>query len=344
MSLRSPTAGKRAAGFGARTVVAAVFLAGCLGESGENHNHADGGTSPTYRYTVVPLQTVEFHTTQGPQVGQSFVLQVPAAGGKPPYTWTLVSGALPPGLSLSSNGRISGTPTTAGSYSYSLKLTDAAGASVTGDYSENMGTAGTLDFVLILSSLPAYGQDRDVGFVPAVQGSADTLPWTFTITGLPAGLAYDPASGLISGVPTGAFSGQLTVSLHDRNGNQATGSPITVSLQVNAPVLVTPGSSTYDGTYDWFLGPVGGATSSCSGCVFITDGVLSNIEGSFYQSSIDGFGNLSFTGPCPNGNPVAGSFSGTLGGLARPQWQGTWTCADGSTGGPGSPWKIFNQH
>jgi hypothetical protein len=52
-----------------------------------------------------------------------------ADGGVPDYTWTLVSGELPPGLALSeSPGRITGTPTTAGTFAFTVRVTDSRGA------------------------------------------------------------------------------------------------------------------------------------------------------------------------------------------------------------------------
>jgi hypothetical protein len=54
-----------------------------------------------------------------------------------PYNWSLASGsgALPPGLSLSSGGTISGTPTQAGTYDFIIQLTDSLARSVTWNYS-----------------------------------------------------------------------------------------------------------------------------------------------------------------------------------------------------------------
>ena len=100
----------------------------------------------------------------------------------------------------------------------------------------------------------------------------------------------------------------------------------------------------YDGTYDWYLGSVHGIVSHCSACVYIKNGQVSNSIGSFSNTRIDNFGNLVFEGPCPNGNTAIGTFSGKNGGQNPPQWQGTWSCADGSQGGPNSMWKIFNKH
>ncbi|HLI63998.1 MAG TPA: putative Ig domain-containing protein, partial [Terriglobales bacterium] len=47
-----------------------------------------------------------------------------ASGGKPPYTWSISAGSLPPGLSLSAAGVISGTPTTTGKFPFTVQVTD----------------------------------------------------------------------------------------------------------------------------------------------------------------------------------------------------------------------------
>ena len=60
-----------------------------------------------------------------------------ATGGQPPYSWTIIAGALPPGMTLSSDGVISGTPTVAGTASFTVQVSDAASATAT----ENMTLA-----------------------------------------------------------------------------------------------------------------------------------------------------------------------------------------------------------
>jgi hypothetical protein len=61
-------------------------------------------------------------------MGQIFVSAMLASGGTPPYTYSIVSGSLPPGLTLSpSTGAISGTPTTTGTFSYTSGVRDSAG-------------------------------------------------------------------------------------------------------------------------------------------------------------------------------------------------------------------------
>jgi hypothetical protein len=54
-----------------------------------------------------------------------------ATGGTAPYTWNIASGTPPPGLSLSGTGVLSGTPTTAGDYTFTVRATDAASQTAT---------------------------------------------------------------------------------------------------------------------------------------------------------------------------------------------------------------------
>lgn len=66
-----------------------------------------------------------------------YTAQLQGSGGQPPYSWSLAPGSagLPPGLTLSAGGTISGTATTAGTYPFTVRLTDAAARSVTRDLS-----------------------------------------------------------------------------------------------------------------------------------------------------------------------------------------------------------------
>ena len=57
-------------------------------------------------------------------VGAAYSETLTATGGAPPYKWSLASGSLPPGLSLNSDGQVSGTPTAYGTYSFSAQVID----------------------------------------------------------------------------------------------------------------------------------------------------------------------------------------------------------------------------
>ncbi len=56
--------------------------------------------------------------------GEPYAVQLQASGGLAPYTWGIVDGALPAGLTLASNGAISGTPADHGTFSFTVKVFD----------------------------------------------------------------------------------------------------------------------------------------------------------------------------------------------------------------------------
>ena len=69
-----------------------------------------------------------------PQAGVTGT-QLFASGGVQPYQWAVAAGSLPPGLTLSASGRISGTPTTAGTFGFTARVTDSAGAQASRSFS-----------------------------------------------------------------------------------------------------------------------------------------------------------------------------------------------------------------
>jgi hypothetical protein len=94
---------------------------------------------------------------------------ISAHGGTAPYTFLFASGALPPGLTLATNGNISGTPTNAGDFLFIVTATDVQGCMGVQYYASTIAGAG-------------YG--HETGSV-AVNGAAVTV--TFHVT---AGLSY----------------------------------------------------------------------------------------------------------------------------------------------------------
>jgi hypothetical protein len=90
------------------------------------------GTKDTESYSIAinpprPLVITNQSDTLSPgTVGEDYCCgNLFADGGVPDYTWSLVSGELPPGLELSASpGRITGTPTTAGTFTFTVRVTD----------------------------------------------------------------------------------------------------------------------------------------------------------------------------------------------------------------------------
>lgn len=89
-------------------------------------------------------------------VGVSYSTQLSVINGVLPYSWSIISGALPAGLTLDIDGLISGTPTAAGIFSFTVRITDAA------------GTTDTQTLTLEILAAPA-GSPPPPGLPPAQQ-------------------------------------------------------------------------------------------------------------------------------------------------------------------------------
>ena len=109
-------------------------------------------------------------------VGTLYSQSLSAVGGTPPYTWSLVSGALPSGLSPSTSGQISGTPTAVGTLSFTMKVVDAASASATKTFSLAIGSSLSFTSALRVPQI-VDGAGWSVRFVII---NTDQVPVTFT--------------------------------------------------------------------------------------------------------------------------------------------------------------------
>jgi hypothetical protein len=82
------------------------------------------GVTPPPAPTLLSIATTSLPNAQ---TGASYSQSLVASGGVPGYTWSLTAGALPPGISLNPAGALSGVPTQAGSFSFTLTVRDANG-------------------------------------------------------------------------------------------------------------------------------------------------------------------------------------------------------------------------
>jgi len=162
------------------------------------------------------------------------------AGG--PYTFSATG--LPAGLTMSSNGTISGTPTVTGVFSYTVTITDKDGNSGSFNCSVNVNPRPSANCVTINAI-----QGAPITPVTLTGSGGAGGPYTFSATGLPAGITLS-SSGVLSGTPsvTGTFSYTLTVKDKDKDGN--TGA-------VNCGVSVNPQYCSYT-PGGWGAPPNGG--------------------------------------------------------------------------------------
>jgi prepilin-type N-terminal cleavage/methylation domain-containing protein len=156
-----------------------------------------------------------------------------ATNGTTPYSWS--ASGLPAGITIgAASGTISGTPTTAGTYNITVTLRDAAGATDTRGYSVTIKPGPGI----ATAALPIGEINRPYNFT-LTPTSGGTPPYTWTATGLPAGLLMS-SGGTISGIPTVSGTFNVTVTITDANNLTASK---TYSLVIaSAPTINGPPS------------------------------------------------------------------------------------------------------
>jgi hypothetical protein len=167
-------------------------------------------------------------------VGQPYSYQVKADGGNPPYTFFVSSGGLPPGLGMSDEGRISGTPTQSGTWQFYID-----GAYTFAGATHHSQRQFTLNVIVGLAVTTASLPNGTVG-VPynatLTASGGGTQTWSVTAGTLPAGLAL-AANGVLSGTPTTVGTSNFTVKVTDGSRSATKGFTVNVieALKVTAP-------------------------------------------------------------------------------------------------------------
>ena len=175
------------------------------------------------------------------QLNQPYTSTLAATGGAAPYTFNIVTGTLPPGLAISSNGNISGTPTTAGIYQITYRVLDANQKSVETTLPLFISGGG---ISLTTLSLPSGRPNQS--YSSMIQASGGTPPYSVQLTNgsLPIGLTLSSA-GLLSGTLTQPSNGAFTVRITDAAGAAMLASYL---FNVNATPLILTSNSPSTGT------------------------------------------------------------------------------------------------
>ena len=194
----------------------------CTGEAGYDGptgwGTPDGTTAFSNGGSSGNTVTVTNPGSQTGTVGTAASLQIHATDSASGQTLTYSATGLPAGLSISSSGLISGTPTTAGTSSVTVTATDTTGAHGSASFSWTISTAtgNTVTVTNPGSQTGTVGTTASLQIHATDSASGQTL--TYTATGLPAGLSINSSTGLISGTPTTAGTSSVTVTATDTTG------------------------------------------------------------------------------------------------------------------------------
>jgi hypothetical protein len=199
-------------------------------------------------YGQAPVISVTPQTLPGGTNGVSYSQTVTASGGTAPYTIKITTGSLPPGLSLSSGGELSGTPTSPGTYTFRIEAVDSSAIPFSG--------AG--DYMLTIKSMSTTSVSLTAGSNPSIYGQAVTFTATVTsgatgtVTFSEGGTIYC-ANVALNGTTAACGISSLNIGLHTLTATYSgdasfSGSSGSVTQTVNlAPI-------------DGVCGPANGAT------------------------------------------------------------------------------------
>lgn len=183
------------------------------------------------------LQVLDILTNSLPNgvVGTAYSASLRALGTKTPVWGLDASSVLPDGLSLSTAGVITGTPTKGGVFNFNVTLTDG-GVTVTQPLT--LTIAGTVS--ITTTSLPIGTVSKAYSAPLQVSGGTSPYTWQISQGSLPAGLTINQTTGVITGTPTApSGTASFTVTVTDslkQSGSQA----LTIKIiDVPAPIVIT---------------------------------------------------------------------------------------------------------
>jgi len=160
-------------------------------------------------YTGLSITTT---TLPNGVVGNVYNSKVTAFGGTPPYAFTVVSGTLPTGLTLGTNGTISGTASSAGPSSFTVQATDSSVPVQTA--MANLSIAVNPRLSISTTSLPTAVLGIPYNATVSATGGVPPYAFSDTVGSLPGGLTLSSA-GVISGTPTSLGISNFTVQAVD---------------------------------------------------------------------------------------------------------------------------------
>lgn len=232
-----------------------------------------------------PPLTVTTSSLPAGDEGLAYSTTLATSGGTPPVTWSITVGALPGGLVLNpATGQISGTPTTPGTFNFTIQATDS------GTPAQNASKALSITINAALAvtttTLPDGTQGAAYNATLSSSGGTGGVTWSIIVGSLPAGLALNASTGAITGTPTGsAGTSNFTVQATDSLGQTATKAlsitilpaPLnitttslpngTVGVAYNSTVAATGGTPPYTWTITVGALPAGLTLNASTGAI-----------------------------------------------------------------------------
>jgi hypothetical protein len=173
-------------------------------------------------------------------VGSAYDLDLVATGGQSPDTWQMAAGVLPPGLALSSAGRISGIPQASGQFAFSVRVADGSGRSASASF--------VLTTTNVLRVLTATLPEVEAGsaYQATLQATGGTPPYRWTVIDgrLPDGLVLT-ADGVVSGTSSGGSPTSVVAAATDSSGRVAHSGELAVAFAADRRTVAARGGTVF---------------------------------------------------------------------------------------------------
>lgn len=181
-----------------------------------------------FTVTITAKLTVKNDSPMFPAaVNAPYTAQMVADGGGT-QVWSLSAGALPPGMTLTPTGLLSGTPTTPGAYEFQVLVADAKRSDT---------KTLQLDVLtpLVIGETVVPPAEVGVPLTFKLNATGGKPPYAYTVTP-PPGLTFSPDTLTVSGTPTGPGSFPMHVEAKDAYGNAASRD---ILVSVAGPLTIT---------------------------------------------------------------------------------------------------------
>jgi Putative Ig domain len=199
-------------------------------------------TNVTESVTITIQAVFQFQSTSLPiaTVGIPYTGTISTIGATGPFSWTIISGSLPAGLTLANSNtasvQIAGTPKTVGTSTVTIQATNGSGTPVSQSFTITVNPPPSL--TITSPSIIAPGTVGQFYTYP-LQAANGTRPYTWSVVSgsLPPGLSLNSGTGVISGTPTTVatttFSVQVTDSATPPATFPANGRGFAVTITIN---------------------------------------------------------------------------------------------------------------
>lgn len=192
------------------------------------------GRTGTADLSITVVQALAVHTWTLPDglVGEDFSAQLQAVGGRGAHTWSLAGGEAASWLSISSDGALSGTPSTSGAFTVTVAVSDESGQQAT----RQLPVVVRDPLAVAAMSLPAATEGRAYAAQLVATGGDGVYTWSLADGTLPTGVGLTDG-GALTGTPEDAGTFAFTARVTDGAGRMAT-RPLSLTVE-RAPTIQT---------------------------------------------------------------------------------------------------------